>query len=159
LILFGHGFRSHRANASRLEAFLQREVLVLELIDPWLYHLDTALTALEDGTVICCREALSAASLKALERHPAVKDLLFVPHEEASRFALNVVQIGRTIISGTVEAPQMTRLLERCGQRVVSLDLSQFHRAGGSAACLVGRVHQERRVTTSATTAIRSTSA
>src|SRR5690606_20647590 len=132
-----------RAAAPVLESFMAQEVLPLELVDPWLYHLDTALTALDDGTVLCCREAFTSQGLQQLERHPAVKELLFVPRAEACRFALNVVQVGRTVLSGTLKAPVLNRLLERRGFRVCVVDLSQFHLAGGSAACLVSEVHRE----------------
>lgn len=157
-VLLGHGFRSRRSAAPLLEGFLEREVLPIELVDPWLYHLDTALTALEDGTVICCPDAFSAASLRDLERHPAVQALRFVPREEACRFALNVVQVGGTVLTGARGTPNTTRLLESRGLCVREVDLSQFHLAGGSAACMVGRLYREARVATSATTAIRSTS-
>jgi len=142
-VLLGFGQRSSRAAAPVLESFMAQEVLPLELVDPWLYHLDTALTALDDGTVLCCREAFTSQGLQQLERHPAVKELLFVPRAEACRFALNVVQVGRTVLSGTLKAPVLNRLLERRGFRVCVVDLSQFHLAGGSAACLVSEVHRE----------------
>lgn len=62
----GHGFRSANLAAKSLEAVLSAEVVPLELIDPWLYHLDTALAALSDGTVLCCREAFTETSLALL---------------------------------------------------------------------------------------------
>lgn len=142
-VLLGYGQRSHRGVAAVLESFLGREVLPLELVDPWLYHLDTALAALDDGTLLCCREAFTAQGLGDLMRHPAVKQLHFVPYVEARRFAMNLVQLGGTILTGTRRSPVLNRLLEGRGYRVKAVDLSEFHLAGGSAACLVSEVHHD----------------
>lgn len=156
--LLGYGFRSERRSRDVLRAFLDAPVLALELVDPWLYHLDTALTVLADGTVLCCREAFSDMSLTLLARHPAVKELLFIPRNEALGFALNIVQVGQTVITGSA-APMTTRLLEARGLRVRPVQLSEFQLAGGSAACLVSRLYLDRRVAMSDTSAMRSTSA
>ena len=142
-VLLGYGQRSRRAAAPVLESFLDREVLPLELVDPWLYHLDTALAALDDGTILCCREAFTNQGLQRLMQHPAVKEIHFIPRVEACRFALNLVQLGRTIVTGTPKVPVLNRLLQARGFRVRSVDLSQFHLAGGSAACLVSEVHRD----------------
>ena len=63
-----------------------------------------------------------------------------VPLSEALRFGVNLVQVGHTIVWGA-DAPATTHSLERLGYRVRQVSLEQFHRAGGSAACLVSRIH------------------
>lgn len=162
----GHGFRSSRAGAGALERFLGAPVVPLRLRDPELYHLDMALAVLGDGTILLCEEALTADSVRAVVSAAGASDVVSVPHEEARRFALNVVELGTDIVLG-VHAP---RLQAELGSRsltthVASLD--EFHHAGGSAACLVARVHgfdgarasTYSSVTSSATAAIRSTAA
>lgn len=151
--LLGYGFRSDRRAQSVLRAFFEAPVLALELVDPWLYHLDTALTILSDGTVLCCREAFTEESLRRLARHPSLKELLFVPRNEALGFSLNVVQVGGTVLTGAA-APVTTRLIEERGLRVRPLKLSEFQLAGGSAACLVSRVYVERRIALPQSTAL-----
>ena len=47
-ILAGYGFRTSRAAHGELAALTGREVISLELVDPRLYHLDVALTVLDD---------------------------------------------------------------------------------------------------------------
>lgn len=152
----GHGFRSEKRAEHLLSAFIDGKVVALELTDPWLYHLDTALAVLNDGTVLCCREAFSESSVRRLFAH-AGNDVLFVPREEALGFALNLVQVGDTVLTGSA-APITRRLLEERGLRVQPLKLTEFQLAGGSAACLVSRLYVERRVAISDTSAMRSTS-
>jgi N-dimethylarginine dimethylaminohydrolase len=157
--LLGTGFRSDERAACDIAAFLHTEVNTLELRDPHLYHLDTALTALRDGTIAFCPEAFTAASLRWIERRFAPGALLRTPYADACGFALNTIEVGRHVILGGASVSLEARLRER-GWVVHVPDLGQFRRAGGSAACLVVRVHDHRgSVASRKTAAIRSTAA
>ena len=79
----GHGFRSSVAAANELERFLDREVTCIELRDRRLYHLDMALSVLDDGTALVCDEALTPAGLRSVESHPHVTGMVHVPLHEA----------------------------------------------------------------------------
>lgn len=138
----GHGFRSSAHAASDLEALLGHEVMPLELRDERLYHLDMALAVLDDGTALVCEEALAPASLRAVERHQAIRALLPVSLPEALRFGVNLVQVGRSIVWGA-DAPATSRALAERGYTVHQVALDAFHRAGGSSACLVSRIHRQ----------------
>lgn len=153
--LLGCGPRSCARAAQCLERFLGCEVIALRLRDPHLYHLDTAMAVLDDGTALICREAFDSASLCALERCLARRILRAahaVPYREALRFATNIVEVGGAVVTGA-RAPVTRAILEMCGRTVVEVPLDQFHLAGGSAACLVARVM------TMPTTAMRSAAA
>lgn len=136
----GHGFRSDARAARDLERFLERTVTCVELRDPRLYHLDMALSVLDDGTALLCEEALTTEARRAVARHPAVRRVIAVPRSEALGFGTNVVQVGRTVVCAA-DAPATKAALTDAGYRVRRLRLDQFHLAGGSAACLVARVH------------------
>jgi len=154
--LLGYGPRSSARAAMRLEVFLDAPVTPLELRDPRLYHLDTALHVLSDGTVLVCEEAFTPEALRTLARTEGVQRVLRVPYEEALGFGLNLVEVGNTVLVGA-RAPWVMSLLRALGRRPVEVRLEQFHLAGGSAACLVSQVHHTGRVATSDTTAMRST--
>ena len=138
--LLGYGQRSSARAVAALERFLEAPVTPLELRDPHLYHLDTALTVLSDGTALACLEAFTPAALRALARTPGVARVLGVPREEALGFGLNLIEVADSVLVGA-RAPQVEALLRSRGKRPVRLRLEQFHLAGGSAACLVSRVH------------------
>jgi N-dimethylarginine dimethylaminohydrolase len=157
--LLGTGFRSDARALGDLGAFLGTEVHALELRDPRLYHLDTAFTALEDGTIAFCPEAFGDRSRRWIERTFPHRSLLRVPYADACGFALNTIEVGRHVILGGPSRWLEARLRER-GWSVHVPDLTQFRRAGGSAACLVSRVHvHPDDVTSSSTAAMRSTAA
>ncbi|MEJ7599580.1 MAG: arginine deiminase-related protein [Kofleriaceae bacterium] len=155
--LLGHGFRSYRAAAPALERFLGLPVLPVELVDPALYHLDTAIAALADGTLLVCDEALAPGARRELNAL-GLGEVFSVSRDEAVRFALNLVEIGDAIVTGT-ESAEVRAILATRGKRVVYTPLDEFHRAGGSVACLLAPVHDQQAVATAATTAIRSTAA
>ncbi len=154
----GTGFRSSREVAPEIERFLGQPVQVLELSDPHLFHLDMAMACLTDGTLIVCEEALSPGSLRRIADVIPAASIVRVPATEARNFALNVVQVGRAIVGGAASPVRDAALLER-GYRVHVSPLDEFHRAGGSAACLVARVHGYEDVALKTTAAIRSTAA
>lgn len=140
--LLGYGYRSSKAAAGELEQFLDRPVTCLELRDPRLYHLDMAMSVLDDGTALVCREAFTDAALKRLAAHPDIGSIITVPVSEALAFAVNLVQVGKNIVSGA-DAPATFRSLEARGYRVHRVTLDEFHHAGGSAACLVSKIHRQ----------------
>lgn len=154
LALLGYGLRSERGSTGPLARFLGVDVVPLELVDDRLYHLDTALSVLSDGTALYCPEAFSPRARRVLEALPFER--IAVAPDEALRFATNVVELGDVIVTGTV-APKLAAELERRGRRVVYTPLDEFQRAGGSAACLV--LPRYGRAIETPTTAILSTAA
>jgi N-dimethylarginine dimethylaminohydrolase len=153
--LLGTGPRTDPAATTELARFLGMEVIALPLRDPHLYHLDTAMAVLRDGTALLCREAFDSAGLAEIARlvdRGILRRALRIPYEEALAFAANIVEVGSTIVTGTTRdrAPETARALESIGRTVAEVPLDQFHLAGGSAACLVARVNpQPTRVRTS----------
>jgi phenylacetate-CoA ligase len=141
-MFLGYGPRSRRDAADWLARQVGVPVVSLELRDPYLYHLDMALTALPDGTVLVCDSALTEESLHRLERAPGVTSVVPVPRDEALAFGLNLVPVGDTLVSGA-RVPGVARICESRGFRVVVQPLDQFHLAGGGAACLVARLHRD----------------
>ncbi|RKH09629.1 amidinotransferase [Corallococcus sp. CA053C] len=138
--LLGWGQRSTQRAAGVLEAFLDAPVTPLELRDPYLYHLDTALTVLSDGTALVCPEAFTPESLRTLSRTEGIGQVVPIARDDALAFGLNLVEVGNTVIVGA-RVPRVEAVLRGLGRRPVSVRLDQFHLAGGSAACLVARVH------------------
>ena len=155
--LLGHGFRSARAAAPVLETFLGLPVVTVELVDPALYHLDTAIAALADGTLLVCDDALAPGAPREL-RSLGLGEVIAVSRAEALRFALNLVELGDVVVTGT-DSSEVRSILNALGKRVLYTPLDEFHRAGGSVACLLAPVHDHEAVAIAATTAIRSTAA
>lgn len=133
-LLLGYGFRTEARAAEELERVTGTEVIPLELVDPWFYHLDTCLAPLREGRALWCPEAFSR---QARQRLAALfPELIPVPRQEALLLACNAVVVEQEVVV-SAGCPITHGLLEERGYRVHLVDLSQFLRAGGGAKCLV----------------------
>ena len=94
VILAGHGFRTSRSAHRELAAITGRDVISLELVDPRFYHLDVALTVLDDETdqIAYYPPAFSARSRAKLER--LFPDAIIATTADAYAFGLNAVSDG-----------------------------------------------------------------
>jgi N-dimethylarginine dimethylaminohydrolase len=156
----GYGFRSVHRSADALARFLDRDVTPLELRDPSLYHLDMAVAVLGDVTFVY-EDALTPRAMRDLSHAAGAGNVVRVTRAEAQHFALNFVALGgprRDVVLAS-GAPAFEERLRSHGYVPHPLPLSQFHLAGGSAACLVARIHPLERVAVRTTAAIRSTAA
>lgn len=141
LALLGYGFRSLERGVDPLAALLGRRVLALQLVDPYLYHLDTAMTVLSDRTALYCEEAFAPDSVAAIR--DTFEHAIAVSRDDAAMFALNVVEVANTIVTGA-RCPAVDEVLRARGYQVVTLELDEFQRAGGSVSCLLAPIYTER---------------
>ncbi|MBI2862349.1 MAG: hypothetical protein HYX89_05990, partial [Chloroflexi bacterium] len=133
LLLAGHGFRSSRESHKFLAQALSCSVLSLELVDPRFYHLDLALSVLDDETVVFYPGAISQESQRALRE--AVPRTIAIGEEEAMAFACNAVAIDGTMVMSS-GASRLPHLLQEMGYRVIEVEVSEFVKAGGGVRCL-----------------------
>ena len=131
-LLLGTGFRSSPAAAGELAEAFGREVIVLELVDPRYYHLDVALTVLDDDTIAYHPEAFSPDSQALLsERFP---DAVLVDAADAEAFALNAVSDGCHVILPS-EATGFAAQLAAQGFQPIGVRMSELRLAGGGPKC------------------------
>jgi N-dimethylarginine dimethylaminohydrolase len=132
MILAGTGFRTDpRAHVEIAEIF-ERRVVSLELVDPRFYHLDTALTVLDDATVAYYPPAFSYVSRAHLET--LFPDAIVVDSADAYAFGLNAVSDGRHVVH-PVAAVGFAEQLADAGFEPIGIDLSELLKGGGSVKC------------------------
>jgi N-dimethylarginine dimethylaminohydrolase len=138
LLLAGVGPRSEPRAAVEAGHFFELPVLCLTLVDPRLYHLDTALAVLDDRTIAYWPPAFDAASQDRLaELYP---DAVIASEPDAAALALNLVSDGTTVVL----APGHSRLTGQLGERgfdVIALATDELRKAGGGAKCCVLEWH------------------
>jgi len=134
-----HGVRTCRHCHRHIADAWHVEVSSLHLVDPRFYHLDTCFAALEGGYVLYFPEAFDARSLEGIEAAYAPEKRIAVTEAEATAFACNVIDIGRTLLMARVPSDLGERL-EGLGFTVVQIELSEFLRGGGSAKSLALRL-------------------
>ncbi|HEU4946129.1 MAG TPA: amidinotransferase [Kribbella sp.] len=133
-VLAGQGMRSEVSAHWEAEQFLGRTVVGLELVDPRFYHLDTALSVLDDETdeIMYYPPAFSATSRALLaELYP---DAILADEADAVAFGLNAVSDGYNVVLPAAAAGLAGRLRER-GFRPVGVDMSELLKAGGGPKC------------------------
>lgn len=150
-VLAGYGFRTARAAHRELAALTGREVISLELVDPRFYHLDLALTVLDDDAdhVAYSPAAFSVDSQRVLaELFP---DALLVDDHDALAFGLNAVSDGLHVFVPH-RASSMINSLAHLGYLVVPIDLSELIKGGGSVKCCTQEIRGDQRARTQAPT-------
>ena len=133
-ILAGYGFRTSLQAHRELAILTGREVISLELIDPRWFHLDLALSVLDDERdhIAYYPEAFSLPSRELLaELFP---DAFIANQHDAYAFGLNAVSDGLHVFipSG---ARQLREDLAAGGYWPISVDLSELIKGGGSVKC------------------------
>ncbi|MET7611129.1 dimethylargininase [Streptomyces seoulensis] len=131
-VLAGTGFRTTPDAHREAQEFFGHPVITLTLVDPYFYHLDTALFVLDDDNVAYYPEAFSADSREVLRQ--LYPDAVLATRDDALAFGLNSVSDGRHVFI----APQAEVLAERLathGYDPVPVDLSELHKAGGGIKC------------------------
>lgn len=135
LLWVGTGYRSTGEAAAEVGQALGVATVVLHLVDPMFYHLDTCLSVLDGETALWVPSAFNDASREVLQR--LIPRLLAVPRKEAlSGLACNahcpdghhvVIQAGCDFTAG---------LIRKHGFQVVECETGEFLKAGGSVFCM-----------------------
>jgi len=136
----GYRIRSDVQGHQYLGKVLGKQVLPLELVNEYFYHLDTCFCPLAPGEAIYYPAAFDAYGHKVLQAH--IPRLLAVNEAEAARFACNAVVVGKTVITNT-RCEHLAADLRGWGYEPVAVELDEFLKAGGSAKCLTLRIDGE----------------
>jgi N-dimethylarginine dimethylaminohydrolase len=133
-ILAGCGFRTTLDAHRELATLTGREVISLELVDPRLFHLDLALTVLDDvrDHIAYYPEAFSQDSRQLLRE--LFPDALIADQHDAYAFGLNAVSDGLHVFISS-GARQLREELAATGYWPISVDLSELIKGGGSVKC------------------------
>ncbi|WP_395572344.1 dimethylargininase [Streptomyces sp. BK79] len=146
-ILAGTGFRTTREAHREAQEFFGVPVISLTLVDPYFYHLDTALFVLDDGAdgsdgnIAYYPGAFSPGSREVLER--LYPDAVLATREDAMAFGLNSVCDGRHVFLAP-GARGLAEQLAGLGYVPVPVDLSEFHKAGGGIKCCTQEIRETR---------------
>jgi len=108
-------------------------VTPLELIDPYCYHLDTCLCALNAEAVLIFAGALSAESLASVHNH--WKRIHLLDADEAHHLMGNGIVVNAHYIAPRM-TPQLDSLLREEGLTPEIVDTSEFEKSGGSCFCM-----------------------
>jgi N-dimethylarginine dimethylaminohydrolase len=132
LLLAGTGFRTDPGAHAEAQEVLGVPVVSLQLVDPRYYHLDTALTVLDDELIAYYPGAFSPGSRRVLER--LYPDAVIASAADAAVLGLNAVSDGWHVVL-PVEATDLATDLAEHGFEPVFVDISELRKAGGGPKC------------------------
>ena len=137
-LVVGYGPRTEELALKHLATDLGVRVRGLRITHPSMYHLDLAFCPLDERRAMVCPEALdgpSGEALLALVPEP----LVLTAEEAVGTLCANSVVVGSTVVMPA--CPDRVRArLEAWGFDIVLVDVSEFHKAGGSIRCLTNPV-------------------
>jgi N-dimethylarginine dimethylaminohydrolase len=138
-ILAGFGFRTDLRAHGEIAGIFDRRVISLELVDPRFYHLDTALTVLDDTTIAYYPPAFTYVSRAHLET--LFPDAIVVDSADAYAFGLNAVSDGRHVVHPAA-AVGFARQLADAGFEPIGVDMPELLKGGGSVKCCTLEVYE-----------------
>lgn len=136
-LLAGYGFRTQISALTALSSLSGKDIIPLKLVDPWLYHLDTALTVIDDNTFVWHPEAFSPDSQRKIIDLGV--ELIEVSRKYAKQFALNSFVCGKKVVTSS-PLNGFKEKLDKRGYEFKFVDVSEFIKAGGGVHCLVYQV-------------------
>ncbi len=132
-LVAGYGPRSEELALKHLAAELDVRVRGLRITHPGMYHLDLAFCPLDETRAMVAPSAFDEASAAAALA--LVPEPLVLTEEEALTFCANSIVLGRTILMPVCPDRVRSRL-EEWGFEIVLVDVTEFHKGGGSIRCL-----------------------
>jgi N-dimethylarginine dimethylaminohydrolase len=132
ILLAGSGFRTDPAAHAEVQELFGVPVVSLRLVDPRFYHLDTALTVLDETTVAWFPPAFSPGSQAVVRR--LFPDAIEATEADAVVLGLNAVSDGRHVVVAAA-AQQLIARLSEAGFVPVPVDMSELLKGGGGAKC------------------------
>lgn len=132
-LLVGHGPRTSEQALHLLATAFGVAVRGLRITHPGMYHLDLAFCPLDSRTALVCPSAFDGPSARALLR--LVPDPILLGESEALTFCANSVVVERTLVMPACP-DRVRRAVESRGFEVEIVDVSEFHKGGGSVRCL-----------------------
>jgi len=136
-LVVGYGPRTEELGLKALATDLGVRVRGFRITHPGMYHLDLAFCPLDERRAMVCPAAFDEASAEALLA--LVPEPLVLSEEEALTFCANSIVIGRTILMPTCR-DRVRAQLEEWGFEIVLVDVTEFHKGGGSIRCLTNPV-------------------
>jgi N-dimethylarginine dimethylaminohydrolase len=135
----GFGQRSSFESVAAIKEFFDVPAAPLELVSSRFYHLDTCFVPLSGGEIIYFPPAFSKQARATIRERVPSEALIEASSEDAARFSVNAVNIGRDIILAA-PGPKLAGALKERGYSVHPLELRPFIMAGGGAYCMTLRL-------------------
>lgn len=138
----GCGIRSDQKAAEFIGNIIEKEIIPLELVNPYFYHLDTCFGPVNDDLVIINEEAFSEKSLRIIRA--SFKHVIAANKQDNSVLGCNLIVVGTNVFLGKGISEILKKKLLNFGYIVNEMNMSEFLKGGGSVKCLTLEVFGEK---------------
>ncbi len=145
----GYGIRSHYDSYDWMAENFNMEIIDVEMVDEYLYHLDCTIFPLTTHDLLMCTEMYDPSEIARIERYINIID---VNIDDAMGGITNSIRMGNLILCGSniselkahdkdykYEKDKINNLEKICaelGQEVIIINLSEFLKSGACLSCL-----------------------
>ena len=133
MLFAGYPFRSDKRAHKEVADYLKLRPISIEQINPRFYHLDTALTFIDDQTVAIYPAAFSDHSLATI--HKLVPKVIEATEEDAMAYGLNAMTDGKSVILSD-HPHNLIEQYQKLGLKVFTAEMDEFQKSGGGVKCL-----------------------
>jgi N-dimethylarginine dimethylaminohydrolase len=137
VLLGGYGVRSDLRAHREAAAWLGVDVIPVEMVDPWLYHLDLIIAPLEGPSALVAPSGLRAAARRTVA--DLFPDTIELTAEETTDFAANCMVLDRAVVMHRCSR-RLERELRARGLEPVESPVGEFLKAGGGVRCMALRL-------------------
>lgn len=146
----GYGIRSERESYEWMRKMFDMEIIELEMVDDYLYHLDCSVFPLTSEKTMICTSMYAPEEIANLEKYTEVID---VSEDDALGGITNSVRIGNSVMCASnitelkktdelyqLEANKIATLEKVCsneGMEPIFFNLSEFMKSGALLSCMV----------------------
>lgn len=135
IIFGGFGQRSEKKVYDFVAKHTKYNVIMLDLINPYLYHLDTCFSILDSKTVVVDKTAFNENDIEIIKSF--FENVIEADNEENMKYFVcnSHCPDGKNVIvqSGAEKFPQQIR---DAGFNIIETDTSEFMKSGGSVFCM-----------------------
>ena len=124
--------RSSKESHHELREFFGKDTVSMHLVDPRFYHLDTAMSPIDQDTVMFFPGAFDEESRKELEKR--FKNKIYASEKDAAGFGLNAVSDGKNVVMSSAAEDLMDELRKH-GYNPIGKDMTEFRKSGGAVKC------------------------
>lgn len=132
----GYNKRSSLDSYKYIGDFFHTEIVPLELVDNYYYHLDTCFSILPKNFIMYVPDAFSQQTLSDIYSRVPSEKRIEVTKLEAAQFTCNAITLGEVIVCNSA-SERIKKELARIGFTIIETPLSEFIKSGGASKCMV----------------------
>lgn len=133
MIIMGESPRTIRAAIEQIQSLVDVEIFMIPICNSRYFHLDTCFFPIDTNSAIVLHEAFDDSTLSKIKTRFA--NVYQLNREDVQQFSTNLLVLGQTVL-GYKFSTGLRQFLERSRFKVIEVDVSEYHKGGGSVHCI-----------------------